>query len=72
MDSAELNERPLLAEDCLLAQLFEGLLTRKLTLKLDESASTQLGPLFCYIHLIFRRALPVARYAEVRCRSNRR
>jgi len=28
-----------LAEDCLLPRLFEGLFTRKLTLKLDESAA---------------------------------
>lgn len=32
-------ELPFLAEDCLLQRFYEGPLTRKLTLKLDESAA---------------------------------
>jgi hypothetical protein len=39
MVSSELNERPLLAEDCLLPGFCEGPLLRKLPLRLIKSAA---------------------------------
>jgi hypothetical protein len=38
-DSIRISQEPFLAEDCLTLRVYQGPLTRKLPLKLDESAA---------------------------------